>query len=110
MEKPHSKPRPWDQKRIVLRPMEERKRNSFYHTARWTRESRAFRQLHPICRECESEGLIVPTEVTDHIIPLEICEDPWDWNNWDGLCKRHNNIKAAKDKILIQQYRKSNPK
>lgn len=45
-------------------------------------------------------------EVTDHIIPLEICEDPWSWANWQGLCRRHNNIKAAQDKKLIEQHRK----
>jgi hypothetical protein len=39
---------------------------------------------------------------------MEICEDPWDHNNWQALSKRCNNIKAAQDKKLIQQYRKNN--
>lgn len=101
--RPKSKHRPWD--RLILRPI--RTRTEFYHIARWTRESRRFRQEHPLCSKCKEEGFVYPSEVTDHIIPLEICADPWDRKNWDGLCKKHNNIKAAQDKILIQKYKKT---
>ena len=109
MFRPKPIPRPWDPKRPAMRPMQERNRTAFYHTARWTRESRAFRQANPFCKDCEKAGIVEAAEVTDHIIPMEICEDPWDRNNWQGLCKRHNNIKAAKDKIMIQTHRKQNP-
>jgi len=90
--------------------MQERKSSSFYHTARWTRESRAFRQAHPLCEKCREEGVTYPAEVVDHIIPLEICLDPWDKNNWQSLCRKHNNIKAAQDKIMIQKHRKEHKK
>lgn len=110
MEKPKSKPRPWDKKPAILRPMQERKSNPFYHSARWTRRSRSFREEHPLCRKCEEEDMICSAEVVDHIIPMEICEDPWDEKNWQSLCRRHNNIKAAQDKKLIQQYKKEHSK
>lgn len=87
--------------------MEDRKRIGFYHTARWTRESRSFRRLHPFCVECGKAGIVEAAEVTDHIIPLDLCPDPWDWNNWQGLCKRHNNTKAARDRKHIQQHKKN---
>lgn len=106
MFKPKPISAPWNKKKPVLRPMEDRKRVAFYHTSRWTKESRSFRRLHPFCIECEKEGIVEAAEVTDHIIPLEICEDPWSWANWQGLCRRHNNIKAAQDKKLIEQHRK----
>lgn len=77
--------------------------NDFYHTARWTRASRLFRQENPLCVLCEQEGIIYPSEVTDHIIPIALCADPWDKNNWQPLCRKHNNAKAAKDKQLIKQ-------
>jgi len=66
--------------------------------------------MNPLCRKCQEKGFIVPSEVTDHKVPLEICKDPWDKKNWDPLCKKCNNTKAAEDRILIQQYRKNNPK
>jgi 5-methylcytosine-specific restriction enzyme A len=109
MDKPKAKNRPWNIRAAQPAPMAQRVRIDFYHTSRWKKESRLFRSEHPLCRKCEEEGIVYPSEVTDHIVPLEICEDPWDWKNWDGLCKRHNNIKAAADKILIKQYRKTHP-
>jgi len=106
MKKPDSKQRPWSSKKSYSRPMQTRERSSdFYHSSRWTKESRRFRQEHPLCVECEKMEFIVPSEVTDHIIPLELCADPWDKNNWQALCKRHNNIKAAQDKKLIKQHK-----
>lgn len=100
MFKPKSKHRPWEgirSEQPVL-VMASRKRDEFYHTARWKRESRVFRQDKPLCAECKREGLIVPAEVTDHIIPKNACPDPWDRNNWEGLCKKHHAKKGSRDK------------
>jgi hypothetical protein len=107
MDKPKAKARPWNVKPTIQPVMATRVRIDFYHTARWKKESRLFRAEHPLCTKCEEEGIIFPSQLTDHKVPLEICEDPWDWKNWDGLCFRHNNIKAAADKVLIKQYRKT---
>jgi 5-methylcytosine-specific restriction enzyme A len=104
--KPDSKQRPWSSKKSYSRPMQTReKSNDLYHTSRWTKESKRFREEHPLCVDCNLEGLIVPSEVVDHIIPLALSIDPWDKSNWQALCKRHNNIKAAQDKKLIQQHK-----
>jgi 5-methylcytosine-specific restriction protein A len=110
MNRPKSKQRPWSRKTAAPAPMAQRVRVEFYHTSRWKKESAQFRALHPLCIRCEAEGIIYPSEVTDHRIPLEICEDPWDRDNWDALCNRHNNKKAASDKKLIKQHRKTNRK
>jgi 5-methylcytosine-specific restriction endonuclease McrA len=107
MDKPKAKTRPWNTRAIQQAPMAQRVRVDFYHTSRWTKESRLFRQENPLCSKCVEEGIVYPSEVTDHKVPLEICEDPWDRRNWDAICKRHNNIKAAQDKILIKQYKKT---
>ena len=50
--------------------------------------------------------MVEASEVTDHIIPKEICGDPWDQANWQPLCKKCHQDKAPKDKKLIAQYRK----
>jgi 5-methylcytosine-specific restriction endonuclease McrA len=110
MNRPKAKTRPWSVKRPDVKPMQERNSNEFYHTARWTRESRRYRQEYPLCRRCEEKGLVVPSEVVDHIVPMEICADPWDRNNWQPLCKKHNIIKSAQDKKMIQQHRKTHTK
>jgi 5-methylcytosine-specific restriction endonuclease McrA len=95
---PTSKHRPWDKIKTSAPPIASRTRDEFYHTSRWTKESRAFRQANPLCMQCKREGIIAPSEVTDHIIPKNICKDPWDRNNWEALCKRHNLAKGAQDK------------
>ena len=107
MKRPASRERPWSLKKTqASQPaMITRARDPFYHTTRWKKESRAFREANPLCAECAREGLTGPAEVTDHIVPKDICRDPWDWKNWQGLCKKHHVRKAAKDKQLIKNHR-----
>ena len=76
-----------------------------YHTARWTRLSRAFRAEHPLCAECERRGILRPATCVDHIIPWPICADRfYDRTNLQSLCDECNNIKGQKDKKLIQSH------
>ncbi len=86
--------------------MENRSRSRHeYHTARWTRRSRAFRQEHPLCNRCKGKGIIRAAQVTDHIVPVEVCGDFWNEENWQSLCTPCNIEKGIEDKKLIQQYR-----
>lgn len=105
MDKPKAKSRPWSVKATVAKPMEGRTRNPFYHTSRWKKESRAYREANPLCVMCKAMGYLVPVKVVDHIVPLEICSNPWDKSNWQPLCSKHNNSKAAEDKVLITKHR-----
>jgi 5-methylcytosine-specific restriction endonuclease McrA len=43
------------------------------------------------------------------MIPKDICEDPWDRSNWQALCNKCHNRKAAKDKKLIKRYKNEHP-
>lgn len=72
-----------------------------YHTSRWTKRSREFRKSHPLCENCKKKGLIVPSQVVDHIVPVALCEDFWDETNWQALCQHCNLEKGNKDKLLI---------
>ena len=76
-----------------------------YHTSRWTRLSRAWRMMHPLCEECKRHGIIKAGEVTDHIIPWPVCQDFYDENNLQTLCEDCNHAKGQKDKKLIQSYK-----
>ena len=98
--------RPWIPQQTRFVKMETRKRSADeYHTARWTRESKAFRIAHPLCSRCAAKGITKESEVTDHKIPPEVYGDFWDRLNWDALCKRCNIEKGNEDKKLIQDFR-----
>jgi len=98
MDKPASKQRPWSTLKEDTSHIANRKRDPFYHSSRWTRASRMFRTDNPLCAQCERDGLIVPSEVTDHVIPKDVCPDPWDQNNWEPLCKKCHARKGSKDR------------
>lgn len=109
MRSPDKMPRPWlprrqenrEAKRISLR-----ERDPFYHTSRWKKESAAFRDQNPLCAICLQEGRTQPAEVTDHIIPKDRCQDPWDRSNWQSLCKRHHAAKGSRDKQHFKPKKK----
>lgn len=110
--KPKSKPRPWQtQKGDTGKQTEhtssyERPRSAKeYHTARWTRMSRLFREANPLCVICLKENRVTPSEVVDHVIPFPVCGDFWDATNWQALCKVHNAAKGNRDKKLIQEHK-----
>lgn len=91
--------RPWHKAEVRLQtPHENRPYQSFYHMAAWTRKSLAFRKDHPLCELCKIEGRITPSEMTDHIVPINQGGDPWDESNMQALCKRHHNQKSAREK------------
>lgn len=82
----------------------ERSRNE-YHSNRWTVASRKFREANPLCVKCKEKGLVVPSEVTDHVLPVEVCGNFWDRKNWQALCRKCNIDKGNEDKKLIAKYR-----
>ena len=82
------------------------KSDELYHSSRWTRLSRTWRMMHPLCEECKRKGIIKAGEVTDHIVPFPVCEDFFDESNLQTLCEKCNHDKGQRDKKLIQQWRR----
>ena len=80
-----------------------------YHTARWQRMRKIFlsQPQNLFCVRCKAQGRTTLAKVVDHIIPAEICGDFWNTNNWQPLCRRCNDVKAAEDKALIQKHRQA---
>lgn len=105
-------PRPWLPKKEAREKepakMKTRKRSDdLYHTHRWTRASRVFREANPLCALCLTRDKYTPTEVVDHIIPSEVCEDFWDKENWQPLCRKCNNHKGrTTDKKIIANHKR----
>lgn len=61
------------------------------YTAAWDRARAGFLRLHPYCRECAREGLIVRATVVDHVIPHRGDQRLfWDQGNWQCLCTNHH--------------------
>lgn len=100
--KPKPRKRPWVPESMPNDKMQRRARSApEYHTSRWTKASRAFRAAHPLCRICESKGIVKEAKVVDHVIPYPLCEDFWDEKNWQPLCNECNIEKGNRDKKLI---------
>lgn len=101
---------PWDSKRsreqTKCKYVRERSAD-LYHTARWTRLSKAFRASHPLCVMCADKGVIKAAQVTDHVIPYPVCgvDGFYDENNLQALCEECNHEKGQKDKKVIQEWR-----
>ena len=80
-----------------------------YHTYRWTRLSRAFRAEHPLCAECQRQGIVKAADVVDHIVPWPVCQDFYDRSNLQSLCEDCNRAKGNRDKRIIAEWRKTHP-
>lgn len=64
---------------------------------RWQKTSKGWLRSHPLCVAAQANGLIVPADLVDHIIPHK--GDMalfWDPNNWQSLSgDAHLRIKAV---------------
>ncbi|HZG83844.1 HNH endonuclease signature motif containing protein [Paenibacillus sp.] len=68
------------------------------YNTRWQKARKTFLSRNPLCRHCQDEGFLTPATVVDHVIPHRGDQDLfWDSNNWQPLCKRHHDIKTAKE-------------
>lgn len=94
IEKKHK--RPWLPER---KPFERYsgKNAQFYHSAAW-REVR-WEQLrqHPLCQECEKNGVLTPAVLVDHIKPINEGGEKLDMRNLQSLCARCHNKKSARE-------------
>ena len=101
----------WDSKKVAAKQdgkyVRERSAD-LYHTSRWSRLSRRYRAMHPLCAECRRNGRIEPATCVDHIIPYPVCgeEKFFDESNLQPLCDKCNHDKGQKDKKIIQEWRK----
>lgn len=101
----------WLDRREKQRSKAHRKYNSdrpasdaFYRTERWKKKSEQYRKRHPLCEECESIGLVVPSQMTDHIKPYRLHPElAFDDENLRALCwPCHNRIGAQVRKMQAE--------
>lgn len=100
----------WDskeRKKLEVGGYHRERSDDLYHTFRWTRLSRAFRQSHPLCAECARNGRLKAAEVVDHIVPFPVCRDFFDESNLQSLCSDCNIAKGNRDKAVIAEWRRT---
>jgi 5-methylcytosine-specific restriction protein A len=78
-------------------PYEYADRSFNYNSPAWRKLSRAFRRTHPLCAQCDREGRIKQSQVTDHIIAIRDGGDVWDMNNLEALCKKCHDKKTRQE-------------
>ena len=65
---------------------------------RWRAARARYLRSHPLCVECEREGMLVPAEVVDHVTPHKgNYARMWDQGNWQALCKACHDRKTANE-------------
>lgn len=67
-----------------------------YQLKGWKTARRRWLQVHPLCVDCASLGLVVEAKEVDHIEPHrgDVVKF-WDRKNWQGLCKPCHSRKTA---------------
>lgn len=74
-----------------------------YGTA-WDKASAGYKRRHPLCLGCEAIDRIVPTEVTDHVIPHKGDQKLfWDRDNWQPACRWHHDEVKQRLEALFDQ-------
>lgn len=69
---------------------------TFYNSYAWRQKSKSYRRSNPLCSSCLEKGRTSPSEVTDHIIPIDKGGAKWDENNFMALCHSCHNSKSGK--------------
>lgn len=68
------------------------------YDGRWRKYRDSFLSKNPFCVECSKEGEYVVATVVDHIIPHKGDKELfWQGSNHQQLCKRHHDIKTARE-------------
>lgn len=91
---PKRKQRPWLQG-SQKHSAERLTRNKFYNTTAWRKLRAMFIKQNPLCVECSAVG-----QVVDHITPIRLGGDSFDWHNLQTMCHRCHNVKSGKEAHL----------
>lgn len=68
------------------------------YDSKWQKARVGFLRLHPLCAQCERDGLVTEANEVDHIIPHKGDRALfWNRDNWQSLCKPCHGRKTAID-------------
>lgn len=100
---------PWIQKKKSNKDPDINRvlRQKIYNTTRWRNLRAAYLSVNPLCSECLAEGKTTAAEEVHHVVSFmnaapdlsKMRELAYDWNNLQGLCDYHHNLKHHNNKI-----------
>lgn len=70
----------------------------FYNSYGWRKFSIRYRKQHPLCVRCLTIDRATPSQVVDHIRPINKGGDKWSDDNLQALCHRCHNSKSGREK------------
>lgn len=71
------------------------KRHAFYASTQWRKLRKLYRSAHPLCEECERNGIVRLAEMVDHIVPIANGGAALDERNLQSLCRACHNKKHS---------------
>lgn len=84
--------------RAVAKEYDDRRESSTQrgYSYKWQQARKGYLAKHPLCAECERQGLTAAATELDHITPHKGDKDVfWDRSNWEGLCRPCHSRKTA---------------
>ncbi|WP_420893629.1 HNH endonuclease [Pseudomonas rhodesiae] len=68
------------------------------YSYKWQQARKAYLTKHPLCVECERQGLVVAATDLDHVVPHKGDMGVfWDSSNWQSLCHPCHSRKTASE-------------
>ena len=97
---PLKRKRPWQQE--TKQHQRSIDMSWFYNSRRWRKFSKQYKARNPLCIDCDSEGIVTPSTVTDHLIRYVDGGHGFDLDNlkdedFQPLCDHHHNSKSGKE-------------
>jgi 5-methylcytosine-specific restriction enzyme A len=78
--------------------------DDFYVSVAWRRFRGWYLRQHPLCEQCEKEGVLTRAAMVDHIIELKDGGSRLSEENAMSMCWKHHGIKTAEAKNHRQSY------
>ncbi|TVZ55617.1 5-methylcytosine-specific restriction protein A [Lutibacter sp. Hel_I_33_5] len=97
---PTVKRKPWHVERVQHQRTKDMR--WFYNSRKWRNFSKDYKVRHPWCVDCEREGVVKASKVTDHIKTYEECPEAFDLDRLDDKyfqpqCTSHHNKKSGRE-------------
>lgn len=67
---------------------------NLYGSSRWRKTSERFRKANPLCVRCKANGLVVASQVADHVTPHKGDESSFWTGELQALCKTCHDLKS----------------
>jgi 5-methylcytosine-specific restriction protein A len=87
--------RPWHKPQVKhARSVDNSK---FYNSRTWRNARKRFLDKNPMCVACDSDEVITPANVVDHIVSITNGGAKLEENNFQAMCTTCHNKKSAKE-------------